>query len=107
MRCYQRLSYDPSRLQVNLEIALSGASAKVKASQPFYPAESPLRRSDDVIKASYVVRAVCQRLFDSSSSSRARQIFFNLIDEFWDIDRLGQRSMSFDTKPSFRLRLCY
>ena len=46
-----RLASDASGLQVNLEIALSGVSAKVKAPQPaFHTGRKCVEASDDVIK---------------------------------------------------------
>jgi hypothetical protein len=56
---------------VNLEIALSGVSAKVKPLDRFHAGRECVETSGDVIKICYVIRAFCQGiLVDAEHSPR-------------------------------------
>jgi len=66
------LASGDSGLQVNLEIALSGVSAKVKPSnRPFSPAESALRRRMTQPKVLYMIRSIVSNLFPFTPSFSA------------------------------------
>jgi hypothetical protein len=75
MRFEQRHHFGPTRgLQLDLEIALSGVSAKVQPLRLIQPCRRQVETSDDVIKEAFtIIAAICRALFYAPDGVRLHE----------------------------------